>query len=100
MKETFRDYERNKNYEKATKNQAFSAWKKGVEVIICPKKMHPFGTWRCGMEFPDLERAKKEEQRFNEDIRRVFDRIVTGFEWYNCTAETGKFAAFYVKIGE
>lgn len=99
MKPTIRDNERNKNYEKATKNQAFAAWKKGVEVVICPSKMYPFGVWRCGMDFPDLKRAK-EEQRYNEDIRKVFNRIVTNFEWYNCTNETGKTAAFYVKQGE
>lgn len=57
----------------------------GQSVTICPCNMRPIGIWGMGAVI-----SKKEADD-------TFDRIVNAFEYYNCNAETGYYASFYIR---
>lgn len=71
------------------KRQARREYNNGNDVLFIPCKLNPmsmcgFGIWEnkhlCG-------------QHDN------FDRLCDWFTWYNCTNETGKYIAFYIRKG-
>lgn len=68
------------------KRTAKKLFDQGQELVFCPCKMYPFGFWNCGIKI-----AKTEQ---NES----FERICSGFEYYNCTSETGNYITFYTKF--
>lgn len=77
---------RTKHYTRISKAAARKAYAAGETVYFCPVKLNPESPWGL-LWYP-----------CNNDI--PFEKIVNEFEWYNCTAETGRYAAFYIKKGE
>ena len=72
-----------KRINKAT---ARKMWNEGNNFIIVPCKCSPMG---LGALYTSTDLS-------SEDIpRRSFDSFVNEFEYYNCNAETGRYAAFY-----
>lgn len=75
-----------KTWKRVTKKQARAAYNSGLTVLLCPVKMRPFTRWH-------LETYAKKKSGCE------FSASVSGFEYYNCNSETGRYTAFYVKIG-
>lgn len=75
-----------KTWARVTKKQALAAYKSGLTVLLCPVKMRPFTPWRL-------------ETYVEKKSGCEFSASVSGFEYYNCNSETGRYTAFYVKIG-
>lgn len=53
-----------------------------AKFCLCPCKLRPGYPWS-----PHMKAYKKDEQDF--------DKLVSNFEWYNCSYEAGYYAAFY-----
>lgn len=75
---------RGKTWERVSKATARAKFQQGTPVTFCPVKLHPFGAWS-----PSVTRAG------NEEIN--FETYLLNFDWYNCTAETGKYSAYYIE---
>ena len=73
-------------WERVTKKQARAAYNSGLTILLCPSKMRPFTPWHL-------------EAYVDNGFCDTFDAVVNGFEYYNCNSETGRYTAFYVKIG-
>lgn len=85
-------------YERINKRAAFSAYMRGETVIVSACNLRLFTVWNPGYYL----NRKSREQFVVDDIgtKNDFYNIISSFEYYNCTcAETGKYAAFYVKEG-
>lgn len=98
IKHVFYDNKTRANYERISKAKAFKMWQQGREIIICPAKLRPFAPWNPEMNLASLERHK-ESYKGKQD-KEYFQDSIRNFEYHNCNNETGKTAAFYVKIGE
>lgn len=71
---------------RTSKQAARNAYNAGEEVLICAVNLNPFGPWRPGAIVGQSWRET------------TFDEYTEQYQWYNCTcAETGKYAAFYLK---
>lgn len=75
-----------KTWARVTKKQALAAYNSGFTVLLCPVKMRPFTPWRL-------------EAYVEKESMCEFSASVSGFEYYNCNSETGRYTAFYVQIG-
>lgn len=70
-------------YTKISKNKAHRFYIEGRPFTMVPSKMRP-----------DSFMAAEIDSR---TLWESFDQTVAAFEYYNCTGETGRKAAFYVK---
>ena len=73
-------------YTRISKAAARKAYIAGNTVYFCPVKMHPEN-----MYIPAVP--------VRNDSPRRWEDIINNFERYNCTTETGKYTAFYIKNG-
>ena len=67
------------DFTRISKQKARLLYSEGVSVYICPVRMRPSNLWMSKM--PEAS---------------DFDQWVNAFEYYNCSNETGKYAAFYI----
>lgn len=74
--------------EKINKREARKRYIRGEEIHICPCKVNPLSMyWSDGVILRVWESPK------------LFDSIITEFEYYNCQLrETGYYAAYYVEV--
>lgn len=71
-----------KSYVRISKAEARKIYQ--VEpVLICACDLRPLGPWGQGLW---------------ANVDRDFDTMVGEYEYYNCNAETGRYAAFYREI--
>lgn len=74
--------------ERVSKQKAAALYGLGFEVLFIPCKLHPennfynLGIW---------------ENMFLSGQYESFEKLYNAFQWYNCTSETGKYIAFYIK---
>lgn len=86
---TFRDTYRingtvkNMTFTRVSKPTAKKAFNQGEKIAVLPCKFG-FYLWQY--------RLITEKSVYNPD----FDKFVNEFEYYNCSAELGKYAAFYL----
>ena len=71
-------------YKRITKHAAFTAYKNGKTIYLCPVKLAPGSVWRA--EIP-----------IRNDSPRKWESIINEFEYYNCCSERGYYTAFYIK---
>ena len=69
---------------KINKAAARKLFNSGAAVMIAACKMNPCSAWFGGCWIQS-----------GEDVNN-FDLVVNTFEAYNCSAETGRYAAFYI----
>lgn len=81
---TLRDNQ-NTVWQRVSKIAARKAFDNGQPVTLCPVKMNPFGVWRSGAIVTR-----------SDDIQD-FEKFCNEFYYYNCTSETGRYVAFYLK---
>ena len=74
-------------YERIDKRKARKMYNAGQEVGIIPCKCNPASIWFNG--FTMINDPSQEETR-------DFDSYVNEFEYFNCNAEMGRYAAFYL----
>lgn len=74
-----------KCWERISKGQARSLHNKGLDLLVTACNMHPFGL---------MGGVKLNGQRGGRD----FDTWVNEFEYYNCSYECGKYAAFWKEV--
>ena len=74
---------KNMTFTRVSKPTAKKAFNQGVRIAVLPCKMGN-GPWQ--------HRLVTEKSVYNPD----FDKFVNEYEYYNCSAETGNYAAFYL----
>ena len=72
-------------YQKITMAKARTLYAACRDFIMVPSKMRPDSFMAC------------HAKRFEDVTEAPFDAVINSFRYYNCTAETGKRVAFYVK---
>ena len=92
-------------FNRVTKTRAKKLFCQGIDIVLCPGKMVPFGGWHVGCHV-DTKRRLEDRPGFSPDgtgapstmPEEVFQHLVEEFEFYNCTcAETGHYTSFYVQ---
>ena len=80
-------------FRRVNKTEARNLAKKGWSIGVCACNMDPFNPYwsMCAWYHPT-----EEAQAF--DGYREFDSFVNGYELYNCNAETGRYASYYVEV--
>ena len=73
-------------YDRITKAAAKKAYNAGANIALCANKMRPGGMWH-----PEFTINAN-----NSTEPADFDIICNNFRWYNCTAATGYYIAFYI----
>lgn len=73
------------NLKRVNKPTARKMFHDGYTLTLCPCKMRPDSPWGVGSIIN------------KETADNTFDRLVNAFEWYNCGAETGYYASYYVE---
>lgn len=58
----------------------------GATVYLVPCKMNPASPWACPAGY-----------RKKPGSGRTWAELVNMFTWYNCTAETGRYPAYYIE---
>lgn len=77
---------------RVSKREAERRYNAGETVRFCACKLSPVNIWGC---FCDCKR-----EAFSPVARnREFETVVNAFRFYNCNGETGRYPAFYVKMG-
>jgi len=82
-------------FEHAHKATARKAYNEGKTIAIDSCKMRPFNVWCTTMV---VNKNDTEDHCVSDEAD--FDNLVNSFEYYNCNSETGRRAAFYIKIEE
>lgn len=70
------------------KGTARKLFREGMTIYLFPCKANIDSPWWNG----GVPISQKDED--------TFDHLVNNFEWYNCNAEVGYYAHYYVKKGE
>ena len=74
--------------ERISKIKAAELYNNGFDVLFIPCKLNPennfynLGIW---------------QNQFLDGQYNSFEKLLNAFEYYNCTNETGKYTAFYIK---
>lgn len=76
-----------KMYHRVSKPMARKAYEKGEEIMVCPCKLRPGEPW-----YP--------EGIVSNALNRRFDFVIRDYEIYNCNAEAGWYASFYIEVKE
>ena len=76
------------NYTRISKQAARARHNAGQACYAIPCKLHPENMWQPPVPVPVYE---PQGATFNEWLN--------AFEYYNCDAERGRYAAFYVMAG-
>lgn len=83
----------NKTWKRIDKRQARNLYNKGVTLVLCPDNLRPFTMWHCEIEISNKTSLDNDCKPYD------FDKIVNGFEIYNCIdRETGYHTAFYREV--
>lgn len=72
------------NWNRIYKPTARKYWEAGLDMKVIPNKTSPLSVWHMG--------HVNKHQGLNTD----FNSFLNQFEYYNCSAELGHYAAFYV----
>ena len=73
-----------KLYKRVSKPMARKAYNNGKEILLCPCKLSPDGIWRVSVTVSNKS-------------GETFDHSSNAYEYYNCNAEAGYYASFYIK---
>lgn len=85
-------------FKRITKKKAFTAFKNGLTVILSPVNANPYSVW-AGFHTINKEKDFTEtDVLIYGTIEKDFDAIVNAYEYYNCFAEVGKYAAFWIPV--
>lgn len=77
-----------KLYRRVSRPTARKAYDRGAIIMICPCKLRPGKPW-----YPETLTCKVH-------TGRDFDPVARDFEIYNCNAESGWYASFYLEVKE
>lgn len=88
-------------FTRISKAAARKLYNAGQTIRICAAKMSPVNIWG---EYADANAAAftvVSSDGFNTTVARNhdFETVVHAFQYYNCNATTGKYAAFYKMEG-
>lgn len=73
-------------FRRVNKREARNLASKNIAIGVCACNMNPFSMWCTCIWFNPAD----------DDM--TFDQFVNWFEYYNCSAETGYYAAYYVEV--
>ena len=79
-----------KNLERITKQEARKLYNAGIDVLFIPCKLNPENNFYNLGIWENINLLGQYES---------FEKLCDFFTWYNCTNETGKYIAFYIKKG-
>lgn len=88
-------------YKRIQKNKARRLYNDGVTVYLLPCKVYPDDDhpWIKPFEL----NKKRIDDHYNgyDELKKLytFDSRINNFEYYNCNAELGYYAAYYIKEG-
>lgn len=72
-------------YKRVTKPVARKIFNSGKNVLLCPCNLRPGSPWNHGATV-------------NCESGNSFNQITNSFEYYNCNAIAGYYAAFYIEV--
>lgn len=73
------------SYKRVTKPVARRTFNAGKNIILCPCNLRPGKPWNP-------------ESLIKSDFGVSFNQITNSFEYYNCNALAGYYAAFYIEV--
>ena len=74
---------------KITKAEAKKIFQSGKKITLNPSKMRLDGMWSMAVT------TNKAEYEKSEGSDKGFEELCNSFQYYNCSAETGKVIHFY-----
>lgn len=83
-------------FKRINKAAARRAYINGLDVIITPCNLRPFGTWAAGFRL-----NKRSREAFVLDrtgLINDFENLLNSFMYYNCSREAGYYPAFYIPV--
>ena len=80
-------------FRRVNKTEARNLAKRNIAIGVCAYKLDPFNPFYnpCAWYHPI-----EEQNAF--DGFDTFDKFVNAYEYYNCSSETGNYAAYYVEV--
>lgn len=85
------------NYRRVNKAAARKVFKSGKIVFALPVNMRIDNMWMPPFRVYAGEHVQYEIDTYGLD--GTFDRVLNAITYYNCNNETGKYLAYYVKVG-
>lgn len=83
-------------FKRVNKKTARAAYINGLDVIITPCNLYPFGPWAPGYRL-----NKRSREAFVLDhtgLINDFENLLNSFIYYNCNAEAGYYPAYYIPV--
>lgn len=83
-------------FKRVNKKAARAAYINGLDIIITPCNLYPFGPWAPGYRL-----NKRSREAFCLDdigIKNDFENLLDSFIYYNCNAEAGYYPAYYIPV--
>lgn len=78
----------NGSLKRVNKTVAKRLYNSGVDVLFIPCNLHPENNFYCLGIWENIQL----DGQYN-----TFEQLYNAFMYYNCTPETGRYIAFYVK---
>lgn len=75
----------NRIYTRISKSAARHAYYENKNLVFCPVNLRPGWPY-----YPEID------LNLEKCDGRIFEQTLNSFEFYNCTAESGKYTAFYI----
>lgn len=88
-------------FTRISKRAAEKLYNAGKTVRICACKLSPVNSWGMYADANSRDYTTVSTDGFNTTVarNRAFETVVNAFRYYNCSHETGRYPAFYVKEG-
>ncbi len=77
-----------------SKKEARRRFNDGETIYLQSCNFHPFGVW--SQAYP-IGKTDPRLTLLYDDDANMFDPIVDGFEYYNCSYEQGYYSSYYIK---
>lgn len=91
-----------RTYTRVNKRKAETLIIQGKTIICTPSNLRPFGVWGVdtvvNKETLNAQYNYKKVKSDKNILHYYFTQFCNSFEFYNCTAETGKYINFYVEL--
>lgn len=86
-------------YRRITKAEARKRYNAGEKIRLVSCKYRPDNVWGAYADVDKESYMQVSYDGFNTTVarNRQFDTVVQAFTYYNCSNETGRYPAFYVK---
>lgn len=88
-------------FTRISKREAERRYNAGETVRMCACNMSPVNVWGAFADCKKTEFSVVGDNGFNTIVprNREFETVINAFRFYNCNYETGRYPAFYVKMG-